>query len=386
MDTVDELPEDPSDWLDTDGDLIGNLTDLDDDNDGYEDTQDAFPLDATEWLDTDGDSVGNNADPDDDNDGVVDIDDAFPLDSTEWLDTDGDLIGNNADTDDDNDSVLDGEDAFPLDPLESSDLDRDGIGDNSDAFTDDPFEWTDSDQDGIGDNADPDIDGDGVDNLLDADPDDPNRSDLLSYRFDGGNELDNIGYSLAYSGDLNADGVADWVIGTPLYDRPNADPESDPQNDAGVVYIVSGATLDDADSADGIADRVIQLDAIAGQSDSWKIVGESASSYAGSHVFGSVDLDSDGYNEILIGSPGTHATDGAVYVVSMADATRIDAADGDEDGTIYLENAADHPNSWKFVGSGIEYAGQWVGASSGLVDGYRLVAIGARFAQKGHRR
>lgn len=52
---------------------------LDTDADGYSDFDDAFLLDASEWLDTDGDGIGNNADTDDDNDGTLDQDDAFPL-------------------------------------------------------------------------------------------------------------------------------------------------------------------------------------------------------------------------------------------------------------------------------------------------------------------
>ena len=51
---------------------------------------DAFPNDANEYLDTDGDSIGNNADSDDDNDNVEDALDAFPLDANESVDTDGD--------------------------------------------------------------------------------------------------------------------------------------------------------------------------------------------------------------------------------------------------------------------------------------------------------
>jgi len=43
------------------------------------DDSDAFPQDPLEWLDTDGDGVGNNADSDDDNDGVKDSDDEAPL-------------------------------------------------------------------------------------------------------------------------------------------------------------------------------------------------------------------------------------------------------------------------------------------------------------------
>ena len=45
---------------------------VDSDGDGVPDAQDAFPYDPDEYLDTDGDGVGNNADLDDDNDGLPD--------------------------------------------------------------------------------------------------------------------------------------------------------------------------------------------------------------------------------------------------------------------------------------------------------------------------
>jgi len=54
--------------------IIPDIVDYDYDNDGYNDDVDAFPLDPTEWLDTDGDGVGNNADTDDDNDSWTDAD------------------------------------------------------------------------------------------------------------------------------------------------------------------------------------------------------------------------------------------------------------------------------------------------------------------------
>lgn len=78
---VDAFPEDPGEYVDTDGDGVGNNADLDDDNDDFPDNMDAFPTDPTEWLDTDRDGVGNNADLDDDGDGVQDINDEYPLGS-----------------------------------------------------------------------------------------------------------------------------------------------------------------------------------------------------------------------------------------------------------------------------------------------------------------
>ena len=53
---------------------------VDSDGDGVEDSMDAFPNDADEWLDTDGDGIGNNEDLDDDGDDIPDDEDLNPLD------------------------------------------------------------------------------------------------------------------------------------------------------------------------------------------------------------------------------------------------------------------------------------------------------------------
>lgn len=60
---------------------------VDSDGDGVYDHLDAFPNDPTESIDTDGDLIGNNSDSDDDNDGVADIRDGFPLDASQagWV-------------------------------------------------------------------------------------------------------------------------------------------------------------------------------------------------------------------------------------------------------------------------------------------------------------
>ena len=130
MDINDDLPFDPTDSVDTDGDGVGDNADLDDDGDRTLDSDDSFPLDATESIDTDGDGLGNNADSNDDGDSVTDSEDAFPLDASESIDTDRDGIGNNADTDDDGDNSPDADDGFPMTASESADTDGDGVGDN----------------------------------------------------------------------------------------------------------------------------------------------------------------------------------------------------------------------------------------------------------------
>jgi Thrombospondin type 3 repeat len=235
----DEFPFTDSEYVDTDGDGIGNNADLDDDGDGLPDSSDDFPLDNSEQKDLDGDGIGDRSDPDIDGDGISngdfssgdyidpsdpvrggndafpfqmlattdtdnddepnitdlnddgdaepDATDAFPLDPSEWLDSDNDGLGNNADSDDDNDGVLDGSDDFPLDSSEYVNTDKnhptnsDLIGNNAD---------TDDDGDGVLDSNDIyplnaseqyDNDGDGVGDNADSDDDNDGFSDAVDF-------------------------------------------------------------------------------------------------------------------------------------------------------------------------------------------------------------
>ncbi|MYF03253.1 MAG: hypothetical protein F4227_09900, partial [Gammaproteobacteria bacterium] len=123
---------------DTDNDGVDNIFDDDDDGDGVADWNDDFPVDATKQYDTDGDGYADNID-------------LFPNNEKEWEDFDSDGIGDNSDTDDDNDGIEDQFDQFPRNASEWADTDGDGVGDNSDPFPDNAFEWEDNDGDGIGD-------------------------------------------------------------------------------------------------------------------------------------------------------------------------------------------------------------------------------------------
>ena len=186
--TVDQFPDDPDEWADSDDDGVGDNGDdyptqfaasLDSDGDTYPDSfnngcddvcqlafgrsTDAFDFDPTEWLDTDGDGIGNNADEDDD-DGIPDELDVFPLDPNEWADQDRDGVGDNGDH-------------FPRQRAVSKDHDGDTYPDAWNALCDDycqidsglfidefPFQksrWVDSDGDGLPDQVDLDDDNDG---------------------------------------------------------------------------------------------------------------------------------------------------------------------------------------------------------------------------------
>ena len=106
--------------LDTDLDLECDIIDLDDDNDGFSDIEDWSSLDANEWIDTDGDGIGNNADTDDDGDGISDSDEILAKTNPLLADSD-------------NDGYIDSEDMFPNDTSEWLDSDGDGKGDESDS-------------------------------------------------------------------------------------------------------------------------------------------------------------------------------------------------------------------------------------------------------------
>ena len=346
VDPVDDLPDDPAEWRDTDGDGIGNNGDTDDDGDGVADEDDFFPLDGSESADADGDGVGDNAD-------------AFPNDPDETSDADGDGVGDNSDV-------------FPDDPAESADTDGDGVGDNADPWPENPAEHTDTDGDGIGDNADPDADNDGVADEVDAYPLDSEKSDLASYRFVGEQPGDQVGEILSRAGDGDQ---ASFLIGAPQHDVGG-------KQNAGAVYLVAVSDLGTLDAADGDTDRVIGLGHVTSGTDSWKFVGDIGSDAAGSDVASSGDMDGDGQTDLIVGAPyfftaGTRP--GAAWFISGADFAAADAADGVTDQTIEMGNVGSQPRSWKFVG---EAGGDRLGVSVAAVpdrddDGSAELLFGA---------
>ena len=397
VDPVDAFPNDASEQFDFDGDGTGDNADTDDDNDGVADADDLFPFDDSEWSDTDGDGVGDNADAfpadrfetlDTDGDGVGDNADRFPDDSTEWVDTDNDGVGNNAD-------------AFPFDTRDWLDTDGDGTGDSQD---------TDDDNDGVADVNDHlpldadrdrissyrfvithganqnrslapagDIDGDGLGDLLiglvhfdsagqtwnsaawlvaaadlsaadAADGLTDNSIDLASiadqpgsWKFVGESPDDRAGVSVASAGDIDGDGRDEVIIGATGNGTGSL-------WNAGAAYVISSTGLAAADGADGDADGVVNLAHIAGQPNSWKIVGEQANHHAGASVGLAGDLDGDGGEELYVGARWREDGRGAVYVLSPARLSAADEADGTGDGIISLGRTAALPGSWILTG------------------------------------
>jgi hypothetical protein len=202
-------PLDPSSKpADNDGDFIPDSTDFDDDNDGYGDDLESSlgtdPFDNSSVPDDfDGDFIPDVMDPDTDNDGVLNETDMFPFDCSEWLDTDLDGTGDNADSDDDADSIPDTEDKYPLD------TDNDGL--------DNDFDW-DDDADGILDWEDTyllDTDNDGQRNDVDTDDDGDGLSDSEEEKK----------HTNPLKKDTDGDGVNDKADYDPLDSDVTSEPE-----------------------------------------------------------------------------------------------------------------------------------------------------------------
>ncbi|MFQ3351345.1 MAG: hypothetical protein ACI914_000590, partial [Candidatus Marivariicella framensis] len=216
-----DLDDDNDGLTDAEELLIGtDSLDADTDNDSYLDINDAFPLDPTEWLDTDGDAIGNNTDTDDDNDGYLDEDEIIcqsdPLNSGSLPpDYDGDFIPDCIDPDDDNDGCNDEVDQLPFDETICIDTDRDYVDNKIDL---------DDDNDGILDTVeafmDDDVDVDGLPNQLDLDSDNDGCSDVLEAGFE---DPDNDGFVGSYPIFVDSQGLVQGVVAyqTPLDENEN---------------------------------------------------------------------------------------------------------------------------------------------------------------------
>lgn len=355
--------------LNTDGDVLGDVCDADMDGDTILNAVDNCPLIInTDQLNTDaelnnGDTLGNACDNDDDGDGVLDDDDEFKLDPTEYIDSDGDGTGDNEDPNDDNDAKLDINDPFQFDPTEWEDIDEDEIGDNKDLDVGNSnpaaaqlprFFATDRATLFIGaDNDYPsgsmvvtagDVNGDKIDDLLvgvsESDIANGNRSGAVYLFFGGGTpwpaeiDLTNIPSSVAHIvilgsdsvgfvnrlgsdvaalGDVNSDGIEDFLLGGPTFKLTGA------LSGTGEAYLVFGRQTWLADAGD---DHIITMAELKSQ---YAITyqGQKAFGYLGKKVAAVGDVNGDEINDFLISEYGydqsTDSAEGRVHLMFGGD-------------------------------------------------------------------
>jgi hypothetical protein len=287
------------------------VTIADADGDGYE------TVDAAGGTDCDdGDATINPAaeetwydDVDQNCDGANDYD--RDEDGYEAETDDHDVPAGMADCNDTDPSFNPGAEDTPYDNRDSNcddanDYDYDGDGYESDDY-------------GRGsdcDDADPLVNRDGREALNGKDDDCDGETDFdadasaseIFYGAEG--NFDRVGYSLAI-GDLDADGAAELIVGSPYYDAA-----SGASNGRGGVSVFEGPDLLPTDTDIDNADNFIE--------------GASGSDLIGTYLAVVGDYDGDGEDDLAIGASGVSsggAAGGAVYLLAGEDARRGDLGD-----------------------------------------------------------
>lgn len=123
------------------------------------------------------------------------------------------------------------------------------------------------------------------------------------YRIEGQQYGDRAGSALGNAGDVNGDGLDDFIIGA-------ASASSDGKQGAGEAYVVFGNPSNPLS---------LPLNNLHG-SNGFRISGANFNDEVGSSVQGGGDVNNDGYADLLIGAPGAEPNDqvtkaGAVFVV-----------------------------------------------------------------------
>ena len=175
------------------------------------------------------------------------------------------------------------------------------------------------------------------------------------FRIDGVNRKDYSGSSVS-AGDINGDGYDDVIIGA-----HGADPNG---NKSGSTYVVFG-------KESGFS-RTMELSELDG-SDGFRIDGVNRKDYSGISVSSAGDIDGDGYDDIIIGTPYVDLNgynSGVTYVVfgkasGFSRTMELSELDGSDGFRINGENARDES------GYSVSSAGDFNG------DGYDDVIIGA---------
>ena len=151
----------------------------------------------------------------------------------------------------------------------------------------------------------------------------------------GQNDYDHFGDSISTAGDVNGDGYDDLIIGAP----------SSGYAGQGQAYLYHGSSSGELGGSTKVA--------------TWSKVGENSSDYFGGAVSAAGDVNSDGYDDVLIGAFWAANADGRAYIYygSMVGL-------GDE-------------AAWSAVGESYEGLGASLGAAGDVNnDGYDDVIIG----------
>ena len=137
-----------------------------------------------------------------------------------------------------------------------------------------------------------------------------NAGAIVSVTYRTGVAGDFVGDTVAPAGDMNHDGIKDFLIGAPRSDQS--------ASDAGVVYLVFGNT-----GIDELAPGPLNLGSLAACASPTlcgvKFLGAGSGDSAGASLSRAGDVNADGFDDILIGAPGAdpagRADCGVVYLI-----------------------------------------------------------------------
>ena len=124
------------------------------------------------------------------------------------------------------------------------------------------------------------------------------------FRLDGIGTLDEAGDAVSALGDINGDGIADFLIGA-----PNFDVTSPPSSDEGAAFVVFGSATAFPASLD--------LSALNG-SNGFRIDGDGAADGFGDSVASAGDVNGDGIDDLIVGAPFANpvsADEGSSYLI-----------------------------------------------------------------------
>ena len=161
---------------------------------------------------------------------------------------------------------------------------------------------------------------------------------------------DHAGQFLSTSGDVNADGCVDFLIGVPEY--------SDTILQRGKTYLIygSGARCAFPQRLTG-TNSLTSVGAVGGISGA-TFLGVNREDYSGADIASAGDIDGDGKDDLLIGAYGADATanaSGKVYLVygkALNDVTCMDGTNPHQMNLSILETAADAHCGHEILGEG----------------------------------